>query len=251
MQCNVKNSGERLRLLLQGNKERPYPVHIYALQDPPDEEEIWHEAKDQHGYDAWVQTFIPPKLLDAFTETSEDPHVGHQANGEVPFNSQELSRSDRRRQDRSKSHSGTAKDYVPSPGLGHVAFLVHQSMNTTDWKVTDPDGMRGLLATLRLRTETGWIRVHNLHNRLKLLQTRRLVQCMKESDILLGDFNCHHPSWGGLGTRSDSDGNVVDDLARQKGMKCLNIPGTFSFLFFSVALFDITSNRVRPFMDFD
>jgi hypothetical protein len=81
-----------------------------------------------------------------------------------------------------------------------VAFLVRNSILLSHWDVTfHTDEFNGLAATLRLETPSGSIRIHNVYNRNKELDMTELFSyCpISHSDILLGDFNLHHPAWGG------------------------------------------------------
>lgn len=81
-----------------------------------------------------------------------------------------------------------------------VAFYVHQSISVHDWDV-DPydDQNANLVATLWLKTPSGKIAIHNVYNRQKSLDIGRLMDTCTGlgSDILVGDFNLHHPTWAG------------------------------------------------------
>jgi hypothetical protein len=111
-----------------------------------------------------------------------------------------------------KPKSGTEQPGTEQPGTGkpegstrewqidRVAFLVRNSILLSHWDVTfHTDEFNGLAATLRLETPSGSIRIHNVYNRNKELDMTELFSyCpISHSDILLGDFNLHHPAWGG------------------------------------------------------
>ena len=91
-----------------------------------------------------------------------------------------------------------------------VCFFVNKQMALTSWFPTfhSPD-----LCTLTIRTECSRIiHIHNLYNpcrntgRSGLSQLQTAIE-QREGDeqIALGDFNLHHPSWGGPEAKTDSD----------------------------------------------
>ncbi|CAG9978303.1 unnamed protein product [Clonostachys byssicola] len=95
--------------------------------------------------------------------------------------------------------------------LDRVAFYVHESIPLEDWGVTyHTEKSKGLVATLFLNTTSGAVNIHNVYNQHKQLDMDHLFSYCKicRSDILLGDFNLHHPTWGGDGLR------VVEEQAR-------------------------------------
>ena len=89
--------------------------------------------------------------------------------------------------------------------LRRVAFLVHESIPLTDWKVTPCKGHNiDLIATLSLATDCGDVEIHNVYNHLTALNIDELMETCtgKGASILVGNFNLHHPSWSGAKKKS-------------------------------------------------
>ena len=120
-----------------------------------------------------------------------------------------------------------------SPGCGHVAFLVHNSIETDSWLVKEVAGSGGLAATLTLKLASGSvIRIHNVYNRRNLLDvSKTLGSCNRGSDTLLGDLNLHHPRWGGPGVKAEPGARDLVALVQERGMVCVNHIGKLRQLF--------------------
>lgn len=85
-----------------------------------------------------------------------------------------------------------------------VCFFVSKVLDRDCWETKEhsPD-----LLTLTLRTDNKTLHIHNCYNQPPKLATSRylgVLQRLPEAlncdgeHILLGDFNLHHPSWGGV-----------------------------------------------------
>ena len=92
-----------------------------------------------------------------------------------------------------------------------VCFYINKALNPDSWEIDDegnPD-----IATLHLRTTCGGlptsVHIHNVYNpspqhrtALEVLVIDELVAQLQAapeaSHIVVGDFNLHHPTWGGL-----------------------------------------------------
>ena len=83
------------------------------------------------------------------------------------------------------------------PTILGVAFLVRRDMPIETWSVETYDNDNStLVASLRLQTVSGHtIHFYNVYNRRCDVNTDQLNEtCMEAgADILLGDFNLHHP----------------------------------------------------------
>jgi hypothetical protein len=88
-----------------------------------------------------------------------------------------------------------------------VAFLISKEIEPGAWAFRQYGGN---VAAVDIET-IGWavtiINVYNLGGSQARLTTwpdiARAIAGAKEDFILLGDFNAHHPRWGGIGTRND------------------------------------------------
>ncbi|KAF1847201.1 uncharacterized protein K460DRAFT_55086 [Cucurbitaria berberidis CBS 394.84] len=119
--------------------------------------------------------------------------------------------------------------------LAKVAFLIHEALN--GWSVSQPeDENRGIVATLHLETRDGSsIAFHNVYNHEKRLDVEALTEpCLDETKahVLLGDFNLHHPLWGGgqLKRRNiEAKAKLLVEKVNDVNMICLNEPGIVTF----------------------
>lgn len=135
---------------------------------------------------------------------------------------------------------------LPSSGHPRVAFLISAMLDTTQWDSVPSQS--GDLVSIRLQTDQGPILVHNCYNPSgpeshmnpgTLPQvTRALNQGVEEaqaqaqapSQILLGDFNLHHPRWGGNQTFSYH--RMAEEListTSQAGLLLATEPGTVTW----------------------
>jgi len=90
------------------------------------------------------------------------------------------------------------QDINDLPKQSRVSFYVHHTILEEDWSVQYHNDH---FATLSLVTPSGIIRFHNVYNRNKSLDkdwqsnVEKMV-AMGGSNVLLGDFNLHHLTWG-------------------------------------------------------
>ncbi|RFN48513.1 hypothetical protein FIE12Z_7259 [Fusarium flagelliforme] len=117
-------------------------------------------------------------------------------------------------------------DLIPDSStlLHSVAFYVHKSIPTTSWKIETPnDKNKGLVATLILITLTGTLSIHNVYNRNRAVDVEKLadyIATFKGDNILLGDFNLHHPLWSGEGKGNvTKDSKIFADRVQRLGLK--------------------------------
>ncbi|EMT67670.1 hypothetical protein FOC4_g10005777 [Fusarium odoratissimum] len=91
--------------------------------------------------------------------------------------------------------------YQQKEKLHAVVYLIHKSILVQGWHVEFHDNVNlGLAATLLLRiSDDQTIAIHNVHNRFKKVQIPDLLEKVTATgqDLLVGDFNLHHPDWGG------------------------------------------------------
>ncbi|KAI8278575.1 hypothetical protein K4K59_009203 [Colletotrichum sp. SAR11_240] len=131
--------------------------------------------------------------------------------------------------DREGDDFDTGEDPMP---VESVAFYVHRSINPTDWEVDwwlDDEDNEGLVATLRLNTAMGPIKIHNIYNRNKAVNFRTLLSpsTLGPMSVLLGDWNECHPDWAGRNaTSSGPNADVLAILTRAAGMVLKLAPNT-------------------------
>jgi hypothetical protein len=110
-------------------------------------------------------------------------------------------------------------------------------MATTRWEATFQSRD---LATLKIQTEGLIIQIHNCYNPHSPytdqgLGTIPLIQeAIQESEgvehIILGDFNLHHPKWGGnLAQTQHRAANTLIQITEEKGLYLLTEPGTITW----------------------
>ncbi len=93
------------------------------------------------------------------------------------------------------------------------------------------------LVTLCLKTSCGsTIHLHNIHNpvaytgksQLSLLENA-LAANPEQEQIVVGDFNLHHPSWGGPYIRADNGSEDFLILSKAYNLSLLLPPGTITY----------------------
>lgn len=120
-----------------------------------------------------------------------------------------------------------------------VCFFVNKRIETKRWSVTHhtPD-----LSTLQLRwgdEENEEVVIHNIYNpvptlepansTLSMLQTA-MEQWRQAEQIVVGDFNLHHPYWGGLmAQRADPEAEEALRLIENFDLALLYEAGTVTF----------------------
>jgi len=92
-----------------------------------------------------------------------------------------------------------------------VCFYVHKNLDPTRWSVEhhSPD-----LSTLSIQAGGREIRIHNIYNPRPHGHIHTLPNLLTSNaeHVLLGDFNLHHPLWGGVAVVAPED--EADDLIR-------------------------------------
>lgn len=144
--------------------------------------------------------------------------------------------SSARRNNRAQSASDTLTDPTEDghansddtkPLLQHVCFYVDQAIPATRWHVEDvnTEANKGLVATLRLITASDCpLSIHNVYNHKDRLNVSDLLSTAGSigDNILIGDFNFHHPDWSGdrVGRRTDNANHFAVGV-RGVGMRLL------------------------------
>ena len=115
-----------------------------------------------------------------------------------------------------------------------ACFLVNKELSLSSWSVSYPQPD---LATLTLRIENRNIHIHNIYSPSPGTPNEinsdspiyKLPQLLSTSEehIVTGDFNLHHPWWGGASCLTRH--RMADDLTeiiKEAGLKLLTSPGT-------------------------
>lgn len=117
--------------------------------------------------------------------------------------------------------------------LTQVCFYINKRLNISSWNDThhNPD-----LCTIHLNISyIGKLHVHNIYNPVAssnshLGQLPKLEQVIAsfplQEHIILGDFNLHHPVWGGIEARSDNNVENLLTIVEQHGLHLLLKPVT-------------------------
>lgn len=117
-----------------------------------------------------------------------------------------------------------------------VCFFVNNRMARSDWNAHFPSPD---LCTLSLKTRDGDIQVHNVYNpspfspRMRAvgtLETLRQQLQMPGQHIIVGDFNLHHPWWGGpsIPTQHDS-ADLLIEIVQEANMDLVLPEGTVTW----------------------
>jgi len=129
--------------------------------------------------------------------------------------------------------------YTILPDYPHprIAVYVTKEIATTSWEAIFHSGD---LATLKIQTEGPTIHIHNCYNPHRPytdqgLGTLPLIQkAIQDSrgveHILLGDFNLHHPKWGGNLTQTQHRAaDTLIKITEEKRLYLLTEPGTITW----------------------
>ncbi|KAM5349199.1 hypothetical protein ACJ41O_009022 [Fusarium nematophilum] len=158
-------------------------------------------------------------------------------------------------------NANPAQDAKDGPEFPHVCFYVDKSIPTTAWRVeeADTEANKGLFATLKLTTASGSLAIHNVYNHLDRIDVDQLLAVAGSpgDNLLVGDFNFHHPNWSGGGKAKETPaGNQFAAGVKAVGLELLTKPGTITY---SNSLdtskrsstLDLTfaSGRIRPLME--
>ena len=138
--------------------------------------------------------------------------------------------------------SGFHLAFTPSEHT-RVCFYINKALDPDSWEINDEGNLD--IATLHLRTTCGGlptsVHIHNVYNpspqhrtALEVLVIDELVAQLQAtpeaSHIVVGDFNLHHPTWGGL--RCLTQHAAADRLLDAAAAADLNLtlpPGTITW----------------------
>lgn len=115
-----------------------------------------------------------------------------------------------------------------------MCFFGNKRLKPGSWSIIfhSPD-----LITLQLKTSCGRIiNLHNIYNpvvdtgesQLPLLENA-LAASLDQEHIVMGDFNLHHPSWGGPHAQVDNGSEDLIILSRAFDLNLLLPPGTIIY----------------------
>jgi hypothetical protein len=125
----------------------------------------------------------------------------------------------------------------PSGFRSRACFLVNKDLSLSSWSVShqQPD-----LSTLTLRLENHTLHIHNAYSRppgaLNITDRESPIYALAQllnkpgEHLLVGDFNLHHPWWGGA--RCLTRHRMADDLVgivKEAGLQLLTPPGTITW----------------------
>lgn len=95
----------------------------------------------------------------------------------------------------------------PDCHKSRTCIYISKSLNVNKWrKIETPEGIGGDITSIGLDTELGKISIHNIYNppplshssqEMNTLQWIPQIIAQEGHHILVGDFNLHHPKWGG------------------------------------------------------
>jgi hypothetical protein len=127
------------------------------------------------------------------------------------------------------------KDATKHVPLAKVCFYVHQSIPKERWSVVyhEKDN-NNLAATLHLSTPVGQVAIHNIYNRKKKANIDQFIEdtTISRRDIIVGDFNLHHPQWSGRLLKpwsNCSKANRLHEGMLGAEMRCVTKPGTITY----------------------
>lgn len=227
---NLKRSDKRLgalrREIARITQDSPHRrPDIIAVQDPSPTQAY----SGLSGYNFWNAS------LGDFTEAENENLARQIERGRT---------SSARRNHRAQSASDTLTDATEdghansddtTPLLQHVCFYVDYSIPATRWHVEDAntEANKGLVATLRLMTASDCpLSIHNVYNHKDRLDVSDLLSTAGSigDNVLIGDFNFHHPDWSGdrVGRRTDNANHFAVGV-RSVGMRLLTERGVVTF----------------------
>lgn len=105
-----------------------------------------------------------------------------------------------------------------------TCIFVNKRIATNSWSTTITSGD---LCSIHIRNQDNNIlHVHNVYNPVKgdnlstlPILREELAKYGNEEQLMLGDFNLHHPSWGGDNAKADPESDELIDIAGQYGME--------------------------------
>jgi ribonuclease HI/exonuclease III len=126
-------------------------------------------------------------------------------------------------------------------GSARVCFFINKRMDQTKWRFEEQTKYMCsvVVEPSNERQEEGRLVIHNIYNPPRNRRDRRstlpkareaLARHQAAEQILLGDFNLHHPLWGGLGRReTDPEAEDLIDIIGDFALHNTLPPGTITF----------------------
>ena len=117
-----------------------------------------------------------------------------------------------------------------------VCFFINKRLALSSWLVTTYSTDFSILEIWT--KDSRIIHVHNVYNPCQtsrngnvLAQIQKFLQETggNVENILLGDFNLHHPLWGGRGVEADEDAETLIMLTEKTHLKQVLSPGTITW----------------------
>lgn len=126
-------------------------------------------------------------------------------------------------------------------GAARVCFFVNKKIDQTRWRFEERtrDTCSIIVDPTDDQQSHGRIIIHNLYNPPKTLRNRQstlpyareaLRQYQADEQVLLGDFNLHHPLWGELNREvTDSESEDLIDIIGEFALHNTLSPGTVTY----------------------
>lgn len=128
----------------------------------------------------------------------------------------------------------------PETPRSRTCIYISKEIAIDKWKIDEvPEEAGGDITSISLQTDQGKVRVHNIYNPPPLShcsQKRNTLEWIPQilsqdgHHLIVGDFNLHHPLWGGQGVLSHH--KVAEDLIEiltQKNMELILPEGTITW----------------------
>ena len=233
----VGHQGKRKRYCFSDSKL--VVLQMNAKQSHARVDRIIEGEMDQVNHSqAHVIAFCDPSLAMAFCNTHEYVLDMHSSRPIVETDNprnlkrrlEEYERRVKEEQDKKerKARTGRAPRLKPIEPvydepitLSRVFFCVHKSIARDTWSVDYHDGENKYLsATLFLETAIGKIAIHSVHNpntedqKIKIRPVYELVE-NQGLDLMVGDFNLHHPSWSAHLLKKGQTTSESNELSRE------------------------------------
>ncbi|TQS34311.1 hypothetical protein Golomagni_05311 [Golovinomyces magnicellulatus] len=114
-----------------------------------------------------------------------------------------------------------------------VAFLVSKKISESLWSYR---WYSALVAQVTLRLDSFTISVFNVYSLItsgpEITGWDTISELMlnnEQSYLLLGDFNCHHPYWGGISAPRDTRAQALLNSTTSNGLHLITTPGIPTF----------------------
>ncbi|KAI0993800.1 hypothetical protein K3495_g14384 [Podosphaera aphanis] len=114
-----------------------------------------------------------------------------------------------------------------------VAFLVSKIIGENGWTFK---WISNLVAEISVKLESTTIRVVNVYSPVtsgpELVGWKEIVEAIRDDGtrcLLLGDFNCHHPFWGGIAAPRDTRAQKLLNFTNAEGLHLATATGIPTF----------------------